>query len=284
MPGLVDYLIILAGISSATQAAPYKRKRAPSGVPDYVVGYAPLVYLYSNEKYMPSDIGAQLANTKAKHSYDDITSAPNPLTLDNLSDLNQEGGEDVFLTSIIDPTTGPAWLEGVKPSGGGITDGAKSCAVIVHDHSNGTVDAYYMYFYAFNYGGYYLDQFNIGNHVGDWEHTMVRFVNEEPHSIWYSQHTFGEAFEYNAVEKFADGKRPVVYSANGTHANYATTGKHNHAIPNVLFPGGIVVDTTDKGIEWDPVASAYFYTFDAGSKTFQAYDDSTPVKYLDFVG
>jgi hypothetical protein len=57
-----------------------------------------------------------------------------------------------------------------------------------------------------------------GNHVGDWEHTMIRFNNGTPESIWLSQHEAGEAFLYTTMHKTASG-RPIVYSANGTHAN-----------------------------------------------------------------
>jgi hypothetical protein len=54
---------------------------------------------------------------------------------------------------------------------------------------------------------------------------MIRFENGEPKSIWYSQHEYGQALNFGAVEKI--GKRPVAYSARGSHANYAATGKHD---------------------------------------------------------
>jgi hypothetical protein len=51
---------------------------------------------------------------------------------------------------------------------------------------------------------------------------MIRFEQGVPQSIWYSQHSSGEAFTYGATEK-QDG-RPYSYSAKGTHAVYATAG------------------------------------------------------------
>lgn len=51
---------------------------------------------------------------------------------------------------------------------------------------------------------------------------MVRFANGAPQALWYSQHASGQAFTYQAVEK--QGKRPLSYSGNGTHANYAIAG------------------------------------------------------------
>lgn len=51
---------------------------------------------------------------------------------------------------------------------------------------------------------------------------MVRFENGEPKALWYSQHDGGQAFTYDALEK--RHKRPYAYSANGSHAVYATPG------------------------------------------------------------
>ena len=58
----------------------------------------------------------------------------------------------------------------------------------------------------------------FGNHVGDWEHTMVRFINGTPNAVYFSAHSGGSAYKYSAVEKVGD--RPVTYIGNGTHANY----------------------------------------------------------------
>lgn len=112
-----------------------------------------------------------------------VNGAPNPLTLDNLASLNALGGDTIYLTSVDDVTKNPAWLNGVKPDGNGKTNGATSCAVIVNDRGSGNVDAFYMYFYANNLGNTVLGQ-EIGDHVGDWEHNMIRFKNGVPKAIW----------------------------------------------------------------------------------------------------
>lgn len=57
------------------------------------------------------------------------------------------------------------------------------------------------------------------------EHNMIRFKNGEPQAIWYSQHEYGAAFTYDAVNKI--GKRPIGFSAKGSHANYAVSGAHD---------------------------------------------------------
>lgn len=102
---------------------------------------------------------------------------------------------------------------------------------------------------------------------------MIRFVAGKPSAIWYSQHTNGQAFEYDTVHKYNDGlslsemqthvacdsdiTQPIAYSANGSHAVYATDGTHAYGIPNVNLPSGLIEDETDVGPRWDPVLSAY---------------------------
>lgn len=197
---MVTTSLILGAIAALASAAPQKRQ-APSGVPSYVVQYAPVVRLYSSENYLPSDLGAQLTNTYPALNFTAIPDAAGSLTLDNLNSMNSnDGGDDVYLTSQDDPDDNPAWLLGVEPDSSGKTNEAVSCAIIVNDHGNGLVDAFYMYFYAFNYGGEYFG-YTIGDHVGDWEHNMIRFSNGVPQAVWYSQHNNGEAFKYDVTLK-----------------------------------------------------------------------------------
>lgn len=196
----IPLLLITTGALAATI-----RKRASADVPQFAVDYAPVAYLYSVDAYRPSDIGAQLVNSQPEVNFTVVSDAPSPLTLDNLNELNNYGdnGESVYLTSNDDVETNPAWLLGVTPDSNGKTDGAVSCAVVVNDHGGGLVDVFYLYFYAFDFGGIYFG-FNIGNHVADWEHTMVRFQDEVPQAIWYSQHSNGQAFKYDVVEKYQE--------------------------------------------------------------------------------
>lgn len=59
---------------------------------------------------------------------------------------------------------------------------------------------------------------------------------------------------------------------------------HDHAIPHLNLPFGFVMDYTDKGTLWDPIANAYAYSFDAASQTFQPYDRRYPVNWLEYNG
>lgn len=185
-------------------------------------------------------------------NYELVRGVPSPLDLRNLNALNAldgANGKNVYLTSKADITSTPEprWLQGDVPDGSGKTLNATSCAVIVVDKADGIVDTFYMYFYAYNWGTIVniINQ-NLGNHVGDWEHNMIRFKDGKPQHIWYSQHAFGQAFTYEVVHK--TGLRPWSFSANGSHANYATEGKHDHTIPSFEMPGGngVLVDHCEK--------------------------------------
>ncbi|KAI9841264.1 MAG: hypothetical protein M1837_000800 [Sclerophora amabilis] len=280
---------ISAGASEASIEDPLRtfagattpERRAVATIPQYVLDYAPVVWLHSDERYYPSDIGAQLQSTEPQVNFTAVSGVPVPLTLDNLDSLNGLGGEAVYLSCVEDFTQDPTWLQGVAPDASGKTNGAVSSVIIVNDHGSGKVDAFYMYFYAYNRGNVVLGK-ELGDHVGDWEHNMIRFEDGAPQAVWYSQHANGQAFTYGAVEK--QGKRPVAYSAEGSHAVYAITGTHDHTIPNLNLPEGLIEDHCDQGKLWDPTLSAYSYAFDASSSTFSPSSENYPVAYLNFVG
>jgi hypothetical protein len=123
------------------------------------------VYLYSKEAYLPSDIGTQLAHTVPCDGATPLTAAqvPAALTLSNLDQLNSfaGGGTGVYLKSKDDVTTHPLWLRGIMPDAEGRVRGAKTCCVIVADKGDGVVDAFWFFFYAYNYGGTVL-RMNLG--------------------------------------------------------------------------------------------------------------------------
>lgn len=72
--------------------------------------------------------------------------------------------------------------------------------LLMMDKGNGIVDAFWFYFYSFNLGN---EVFNVrfGNHVGDWEHCLVRFHHGKPRALFFSAHSGGEAYSYEAIEK-----------------------------------------------------------------------------------
>ena len=148
----------------------------------------------------------------------------------------------------------------VQPSPSGRSP-APAILVLV-DKGHGILDAFWFYFYSYNLG---TTVFNIrfGNHIGDWEHSLVRFHNGVPKAVFFSAHSGGTAYTFNAVEK---GKgpgregRPVLYSAFGSHAMYAMPGKHPY-----ILPFGLLADVTDKGPLWDPALNYYAYHYNTTS-------------------
>jgi len=150
--------------------------------------------------------------------------------------------------------------------------------LIVVPKGEGVVDAFWFYFYSYNLGNQVLNV-RFGNHVGDWEHSVVRFQHGVPKAMFMSEHSFGEAYSYEAMEKI--GKRPVVYSAVGTHAMYATPGLH----PYVL-PWGLLHDETDRGPLWDPLLNhhGFVYNYTSGVLRSSAQTPKAPVSWFDYLG
>ncbi|KAF1937848.1 hypothetical protein EJ02DRAFT_458378 [Clathrospora elynae] len=150
--------------------------------------------------------------------------------------------------------------------------------LVVVDKGDGVVDAFWFFFYSYNLGN---AVFNVrfGNHIGDWEHTVVRFQHGEPKAVFFSEHSFGEAYTWEAVEK--SGKRPIGFSATGTHAMYATPGVH----PYVL-PGGILHDVTDRGPLWDPVLNMYSFKYNYQSDRLLSsnLNPAAPTSWFYFAG
>jgi hypothetical protein len=83
--------------------------------------------------------------------------SPPPDDLFNLDRLNTiaDGGKSVYLTSNDDVSTHPKWLEGVEL---GRMGEEKTSVVVVVDKGDGVVDAFYFYFFAFNWGGVVLEK------------------------------------------------------------------------------------------------------------------------------
>jgi hypothetical protein len=99
---------------------------------------------------MPSDIGQQLVHTTPMIDHKPVQWVQSPLTLDNLDSLNSLGNTSIYLTSLegINASPQPAWFKGTAPDQQGKTNSAVSSTIIIRDHNNGTVDAFYFYFYA----------------------------------------------------------------------------------------------------------------------------------------
>lgn len=109
-----------------------------------------------------------IVNTHPTLNFTAIEGAPDDLTLDNLNDLNELGGEDVFLTSTAPLIEIPKYLHGKAPNKKTLqTENAISCVIALANKEEGVLDAFYIYFYTFNEGPTALGH-TVGNHLGDW--------------------------------------------------------------------------------------------------------------------
>ncbi|KAK2033156.1 vacuolar protein sorting-associated protein 62 [Colletotrichum zoysiae] len=272
-------LLLLVGLLSCSiPPILAERDGADRQCPDYVTGHAPLLWLHSDDRYMPSDLLTHVRHTSPLLHGNPLPDLP-PLDLDNLDILNKFG-DDVALTSDDDPTAHPPWLRGTPPDPDGRVRDATPCVVILVHKNERDLDAFYFYFYSYNEGPnitQVLEPFDhivkgpkaasgmhFGDHVGDWEHNMIRFRDGKPVGIYFSQHVDGSSYDWDASELSKTDGRPIVYSARGSHANYPTPGDQIH--------NAVLVDYCDEGKRWDPVLSAYFYRFEPKSFTLTRLD------------
>lgn len=235
-------------------------------IPKYAIDFAPIVKLHSREKYNPYDINLFIRHFNL-HKDRMVYPLETNLQLSTIHKL--PNNHELYMTAIDEFSNDPDWLLGTKPDSKGLSDPA---TLIVVDKGNGWVDAYWFYFYSFNLGPkIFTVGLNsrepirgmgpIGNHLGDWEHSLVRFHNGKPILVWLSAHSGGSGAYYDVIPKYNGGIQPLIYSAIGTHANYVTSGKQKRD------PGGVLYDQTDSGSVWNPSMNYLSYTFD-GNKTY----------------
>lgn len=241
-------------------------------IPQYALDYAPYVHLYSEERYWPYDISKFVTNFHVTYKNGTVVNGTeNGLNISMLANLPAK--RNLFLTSNEDFDKDPEWITGYKnkPSlvNGEIKDAPAT--LIVVDKGNGWVDAFWFYFYSFNLGPFVMGSGPYGNHVGDWEHSLVRFYKGSPVIVWMSAHGGGGAYHYHNLEKHElDPKHPIIFSARGTHANYVSVGTHPHDLPY-----DILCDFTDRGPLWDPTRNYLGYTYD-GKFVYPTEKNSNP--------
>ncbi|KAK3326694.1 hypothetical protein B0H66DRAFT_471452 [Apodospora peruviana] len=166
-----------------------------------------------------------------------------------------------------------------KHNKSGYSDGP--AVLVLVDKGAGIVDAFWFFFYSYNLGQTVLN-IRFGNHVGDWEHCMVRFENGSPRAMFLSEHAGGQAYAWQALEKRlpkgGGPARPVIYSAVGSHAMYASPGMHPYVLPFKMLK-----DITDKGPLWDPALNNYAFWYDYEVDRDEAARDPPPLERTSLV-
>lgn len=62
----------------------------------------------------------------------------------------------MYITSNDDVTTNPKWIEGATLDANGGTGDDKTGVIVVVNKDDGVVDAFYFYYFAYNWGGVVL--------------------------------------------------------------------------------------------------------------------------------
>lgn len=134
---LVPWALLLPSLSLAKPV-----RRDIQAVPSFVLQYAPLSYLHSQEKYWPADIADHLTHVTPQQDGKNLASSV---------DFNSIGslGSDVYLTSKDDVESGPSWLEGIPTDSSGFTNAPAT--IIVANKPGGITDAFYFYFYSYDH-------------------------------------------------------------------------------------------------------------------------------------
>ncbi|XP_023337870.1 putative vacuolar protein sorting-associated protein TDA6 [Eurytemora carolleeae] len=246
--------------------------------------WAPLVWIHSEDPFMPSSVPFHLQNIQINDenerlvqenpTQDSIVTGPDT----DIMHMNTKYPVDCvncFQPFFFgeDPSTAPMYTF--------VTEHLDSCS---------TVDVTYSMFYPYNYGkdvcvgleefGFCVgDWQTFGNHIGDWEHVSLRFQGGEPLMIYVGVHSFGAWYSWDrSANRFVfshgeplkkktirNGKtlemridvdypefldleegRPAVFSANGSHGVWAQPGKHTYL--HILTVH--LDDFCDKGVSW----------------------------------
>jgi hypothetical protein len=188
----------------------------PREIPQYVLDYAPYCWLFSEEEYWPGLMEEHLEHTTPLHNYEPVPREYRYPDLDNLDKLNEVDERRIYLTSNDDPESYPHWLGGQdnipdgyemagskvrrKPKASGVTNRSRAPVILIVVEKSNYVDAFWFFFYSFNLGNQVLGV-RFGNHVGDWEHTMVRFKKGKPTEVFYSEHEWGAGYTWEDAEK-----------------------------------------------------------------------------------
>lgn len=241
-------------------------------LPKYALDFAPLVWLDKDEIFWPGNVLVHLDNVHPETALGrnlDIPPEYNGKCSAALLARPEINDTSVFLAYNTDPRLHIAknisTLTSAECKPHDETRKSDSTVYIVYvdktkELGEGFVDVFYFYFYPYNFGAAVIG-IHFGNHIGDWEHTMIRFKHGEPQAIHLSAHSDGHAFKLGCLETI-DG-RPVVYSAAGSHANYPRAGAQKYS----GIPGG-PVDHTSRGHLWDPLKNYVSLTYSNANGAF----------------
>jgi hypothetical protein len=151
----------------------------------------------------------------------------------------------------------------------------------------GVLEFQYWFFYTFNGDIANFVPGSWGEHVGDWEHIILRVEDMQTITqVFYSAHS-GQEWQDGQKLSFVPGtQHPIVYAARHSHANYidnGVAGFHMHipVVGNDMTKMGTAWDTWHRVIrvEWSAVPTVnqqdwIRYTGRWGQTPHNSYGDS----------
>ena len=193
--------------------------------------FAPVLHFSQGEKFYPTSVDYIVGSSVLKQRFSDgsntiVEAAPTPDT------LGTHAGTDLFLDNKLGNLDAIAADYASKASSIGYY-------AYVHTVNSGssTVIQYWL-FYAYNNGP-------LNDHQGDIEVVEI-FLDSSgtPVKALYSQHGAGENAVWGDVEK--TDNHPVVYVAQGSHANYFRSYQGKIGVENdIVDSGGITIMPSD---------------------------------------
>ncbi|KAI7741484.1 hypothetical protein M8C21_000180 [Ambrosia artemisiifolia] len=182
------------------------------------------VYFHPSEPYLPSSVDWFFENAALLYHKGDES---NPSPIDhNGSNLPQGGSNDD--TYWLDLPKDGSSKQRVKK--GDLQD-ANAYFHVKPMYGGLFSDIAIWLFYPFNGASRAKVEFinislgKIGEHVGDWEHVTLRIsnFNGELNRVFFAQHSWGTWVSASSLE-YANGNKPLVYSALNSHASYPKPG------------------------------------------------------------
>jgi len=208
---VLSHLLFISLLVNSSSTIADTTKSTATLTIEKVKKYSPLVYLAKNEKFKPSSI--EFFSRYVHHSNNYLTSNEE-INHPSATNLSFFSGQSVSRDNI------PVYVQIVKKPKMG----------------ENITDVFYWMFYPYNRGKrvcispVYLNNScwgkysTFGHHVGDWEHITIRFYKETPIKIYLSQHNFGKSYIWGSNKLEYYNSHPIVYSADGSHGSYASSG------------------------------------------------------------
>ena len=262
--------IVVAAAAAMSLVAGPLRPAGAITVAEAVGKYAPIVYVHRQEKLLPATATNFIKGSELRWHHDSTCTdhpvksvdgspsrAPNPAALARGDYRHQTAHPRWSFSSCDHEKAQYHSNQSVRPKGGGDSGGEGMFLDLDNGLRGGeglNAPVYwdvrgrnivYWFHYADNRPNVQRGP-DLG-HEGDWENVTVELgAQNKAARIYYAQHGDGCFVD-------ADGKRPKVYSARGSHASYHRPGTHEYKAKD--FPGGfdiIIRDEADgNGRIWD---------------------------------